>query len=377
MKFDAIDIAKRAKLEIDVPWDDVRAARVHKKAVAEFAAEHADDREGEAQHDEESGEDDTPASKITLPKTRPSRLTWLVAIVAIAAAVALFVQLRRPQGELASTVQFSDGSRSLLSAQAQVHVIEDTESHVHVRQRTGSVRYDIMPRPERAFVVSVEGVTITVLGTIFDVSVDGERVEVSVERGRVRVETRGRTVELTAGEHASLRRDGSAFSDATETDATVDSPDAPQAEPVEKADVAPAPTASQRAPEAAASAAPEAQPTAAEWLRRADSARAAGNLDAALSALHALIAAYPTDARATLALFTIGKVERQRGNHARAAQAFEQCGAALNGDAIAEAASSWQAAGQGAAASAAAKRYLQTYPEGVHAASMRSLSGGD
>ena len=99
----------------------------------------------------------------------------------------------------------------------------------------------------------------------------------------------------------------------------------------------------------------------------------AGDSEGALQALRSLIATYPTDARATLALFTIGKVERQRGRHAAAARAFEQCGAALNGDAFAEAAASWQAAGNGGRARAAAQRYLQMFPKGVHAETMRGL----
>ena len=88
-----------------------------------------------------------------------------------------------------------------------------------------------------------------------------------------------------------------------------------------------------------------------------------------------LIAAHPTDARVTVATFTLGRVERARGNHDAAARAFESCGDALRGDAIAEAASSWLAAGQGDRASAAARRYLVAHPSGVHAEQMKKLAG--
>ncbi len=112
-------------------------------------------------------------------------------------------------------------------------------------------------------------------------------------------------------------------------------------------------------------------------MQRADAARASGDLEGALTALRQLLRDHPQDGRATLALFTIGKVERQRGNHANAGRAFDQCGAALKGDAFAEAAMSWQAAGQSSRAAASARRYLATYPRGVHADTMRKLSGSD
>ena len=60
----------------------------------------------------------------------------------------------------------------------------------------------------------------------------------------------------------------------------------------------------------------------------------------------------------------------------KAAAIFEQCGGALRGDAYAEAAAAWAAAGTSGRAQAAAKRYLQAYPDGVHAERMRALAGG-
>jgi tetratricopeptide (TPR) repeat protein len=132
--------------------------------------------------------------------------------------------------------------------------------------------------------------------------------------------------------------------------------------------VTPTPT-----PSASASADPAG---AAKLLREADEARARGDLDAAVAALGRLLARHPRDARVTVATFTLAQIVRSQGKHELAARHFEACGGALRGDAIAEAAASWSAAGNPERARQNAERYLDAYPSGVHADHMRQLRGG-
>ena len=78
------------------------------------------------------------------------------------------------------------------------------------------------------------------------------------------------------------------------------------------------------------------------------------------------------------ALFTLGRVERSRGRHAAAAEAFARCykvapHGSLAEDAVAEEAASWKSAGDNARAKMAAKRYLDLHPAGAHAARMLPL----
>jgi len=359
--------AKKAKLDIEVPWDDLRAARVHNGALDAFRA--AQDEDEQQVRDKLQG----------VGLLRPRMLLAAVALMSVAAAVVLY--LRSDDGHPvaasswagASTLHYADGSRSLLSQRAKVHVLEDSNERVRVRQDGGKVRYEIARRPERRFEVGALDVTITVLGTIFDVAVDEGRVMVTVERGRVRVEHGDRRLELTAGQKAEIEAAlATAPREAPENDEASD-----QAEPQQQA----AATDAERGPAAAAGAAggradAAVAPTAAELMRRADQERAAGQLATAAATLRTLIAKHPRDGRATLALYTLGRIERQRGNHQTAATSFEQCGAALRGDAIAEAAGAWSAAGRPARARAAAERYLRSYPAGVHAERMRALAGG-
>lgn len=383
------DHAKKAREVIDVPWDEVRAARVHKKALEAFELaeeealaenvepELADTDECDAAIPKHRVEDDEIETE-TIPMVG-SRRRWLVVALAAAAVLALALfgsgQLDpsgRPPGDgavamtwqAASTLQYTDGSRSLLAERAEVQVVDDRDDHVAVEQRGGLVRYEIAERPERRFVVEARDVTVTVLGTVFEVDVAGDEVIVSVQRGRVRVEHGATQVELTRGQRIALTAPKAAAS----ADVATPDEDAVEddlSEASEASDTTARPGTGGGRP----------GPSAAELLRAADAARGAGRLDEAARRLRQLVATHPRDARVTVATFTLGRVERARGNHEAAARAFESCGDALRGDAIAEAASSWLAAGKSDRASAAAHRYLATHPAGVHAEQMKKLAG--
>lgn len=363
---DLLALAEKARDEIDVPWDDVRQARVQRRALEAFRDADAGDDAACDDPQEEAVPDDAAA---TVPMRTVPRWVWAAAAVMLLVAfgAARFMGASNPPA-VASTVGFSDGSRSMLYGEAEVQVLQDETASVRVRQQQGRVRYEIEPRPARTFSVLVHGVKVTVLGTVFDVDVHDGRVEVSVTRGRVRVERGKQVVVLTAGDRVEV----AAGIEGQEPTAEVTPP-------------RPTPSATASAPRALAT--PEVEVPkvpeqgaaggdAATLLARADAARASGSLDEAARLLRRLVATHPRDPRVTLALFSLGRVERRRGNHQAAAQAFERCGAGLRGDAMAEAAASWIAAGQPARARASAQRYLSTYPEGVHAAQMRTLADG-
>ncbi|HZO16636.1 MAG TPA: FecR domain-containing protein [Polyangiaceae bacterium] len=339
------ETAEKARLTIQVPWDDVRAARVHRRALDEFRR--------------------TPSEKKTEKRSLWKHARWILAAAAMVLLIGFSLSMFRSDPEptaampgwgATSSLEFRDGSRSILSEQAKVQVVEDGAQRVAVLQSAGRVRYEVAPRKERRFEVTVRNVTVTVVGTIFDVGVDGDLVMVSVERGRVRVAHGARVVELGPGEHV-----------------TIDAGDAPTAALPALEDKREEKRA-ETSKETAKAPSEKTVTSAAELLHRADQARAAGRYDAAIASLRTLIADHPRDRRVTHALFTIGQIERQRGRHEAAAQAFEQCGSALQGDAIAEAARSWSAAGRGDRARAAAQRYLAAFPEGVHADRMRTLA---
>jgi transmembrane sensor len=255
-------------------------------------------------------------------------------------------------------MELADGSQAVLVREAGLQVEEQRPDRVRIVQRRGTVRYEVKPDRNREFSVRAAGNTVRVRGTVFTVDMSGANVEVAVQRGRVEVDDGGRTRELSEGE--SLRVP------------VRDSKD----EDLADAGTAKAATVEQNA--AVHQAASGAPLTVGDLQAKADRARLSGDLPLAAAALEQLVAAHPRDPRVPNALFSLARVERERGNETAAAKAFERClkaapGGPLAQDAMAEAAVSWSLAGATDAARADATRYLARYPKGAHAQRMKAI----
>lgn len=68
----------------------------------------------------------------------------------------------------------------------------------------GEAYFQVATDKERPFQLAANGVTITVLGTAFDVQTDSTNTKITVESGRIRVANASSTVELKAGESITL-----------------------------------------------------------------------------------------------------------------------------------------------------------------------------
>ncbi len=249
----------------------------------------------------------------------------------------------------------ADGSRLELSHAARIEVRSESQKRVELTQNDGHVRYDVSHVPGRTFVVSARGVQIQVKGTIFVVDIDSGKVSVNVERGIVRVAASSGEVDLGAGDELSTPVDQEVALDRT-------------------AETPPEGTAAPRAPRVD----PASVLSASALLDRADTERRAGDLAAASTTLRELLTRYPSDRRAPLAWFTLGKVERARDRAAAAAKAFQTSSSlapdgAVGEDALAEEAVAWAAANNPASARTAAEQYLRRFPNGTHATRMQRI----
>lgn len=357
------DVSKRvhdAASAIDVPWDDVREQRVLNGILAR--------RREEAAGPTRTASVGTRGRLVLLAST-----TVLVA----AAAVLFFVFARRPHvdgveaaastsasgaGSAESKMALADGSEAVLHPDAAIIVEEQEPRRVRIAQQRGRVRYSVKPNPAREFSVKAGDATVRVRGTIFTVSVSNDVLEVSVERGRIEVERDGTRRDVSAGE--SIRLSSARTADGPASGDGAHAADAPTPSS------APSPTEPQARPRAS---------SAADLLAQADSARAAQKPAEAASALEAFVTTYPHDTRVPSALFSLGRVERSRGREAQAARAFERCLQAaprgpLAEDALAEAASSYAAAGMTERAATQARAYLDRYPAGSRIAPMKAIA---
>jgi transmembrane sensor len=337
--------------------------------------------------------------RVSMERTRRAqarrRSALAISSLSILAAVAVFFALRGPlvQHPVAvappKTVQpaglfaLPDGSSvSARSSDARVQPVEVTARAVTLKLESGAAKFSVTPNASRPFRVLARNVTVTVLGTIFDVGFEGTGVRVSVEQGRVRVDSGTNSRELAPGETA-LFADALA---APEPQPTAAGP-AAQTPP---AAVSNGPSWRALAQDGDYSSAlvrltldgPSAvRDTPDDLLLAADVARLGGQPARAVAPLERVVSRHAGDSRAPLAAFTLGRVLLdQLGRPREAANAFASArrlapAGALAQDALAREVESLSRAGDTTRARSRAQKYLELYPNDRRAASVRRFGG--
>lgn len=138
--------------------------------------------------------------RVALPPTsdqrrRQRRMAGLGIAAALASGVlALWLQLQRPLNEssLATTSApllesaLPDGTRMSLDVGSSTRIAYYRD-HRTVRLDHGGAYLDVKPDPRRPFIVDTPAGRVRVLGTAFDVRLDGDAMHVAVAHGRVEV----------------------------------------------------------------------------------------------------------------------------------------------------------------------------------------------
>jgi transmembrane sensor len=308
----------------------------------------------------------------------------VLATAAAVGAAATFVVAREPAPsawqhaalETASdtlSVDLDDGSRMQLGAHTRVEVVDGEAAAVQVELAHGSVECDVVIDRGRRFSVFAAGVEVRVTGTRFRVELDGRRlVHVEVKRGSVEVVRPGGSAperRLAAGERWSL--------DLAQAEAAASAPQAREPVPAPQGVDDGSKNSARGAPghqQAVPGAAPKPEPASArELLDRGNAARRAGDVAAAARAYDILLNQHPSDPRAGLAAFELGRLRMDRlGDLAGAVQALNRAvalapGSGFREDAMARLVDAHANMGAGARCRAAQAAYLRSYPQGVHA----------
>jgi hypothetical protein len=301
---------------------------------------------------------------------RPRRL--LAGLVAAAASLALVTvgfwwrsrEVREPTQLIAPTVvaaelSFPGDAIGYAEPHAAAEVVTASVDEVRVRQRRGRIEYHVAPRKPRRFIVEASDIEIAVLGTAFAVSVEDGRVRVEVAHGRVQVKRGDDVVILSDRESVSLSDDAFA------ADAGHDpEPPAVLGEELDAGLTATPPKRRSVSLE--------------QGLEKSDELRRKGQYVEAVAMLRKSIAKNPVMAQSPAAHFSLGRAEQGAGRQANAARAFERCfelgpKGPIAEDAIAEAAFAWSRAGDSARAERTARRALEAFPNGLHAARLTEL----
>lgn len=369
-------------------------------------------------------------------RTRQAAAAGGAALLAVAASVVAFTWPRESGDLLAGfspigimttgadldadvpgALRFHDGSMAIpLGTDTAMATSLDEPDRAGLELLGGSARFDVIPRPERSFDVQVGSVRVSVLGTRFDVRRQARHVMVHVMRGRVRVQWLGGERILTATQSGlfPLELPGTG-TDAGVTTAEVEAPATDEAavagteefdldftlDPPEELLGAEGETGVAEREGGGARPGPRDWRTLAragsyddayeasrgvtvgdsmtDLMLAADTARLTGHLGEAVTHLERAIGLHPSDRRAHLAAFTLGRVRLQQGQPANAARAFLRAqqldtGGVMREAALAREVQAHARAGNRDAARRRAQAYLTQFPNGRHAGSVRAYA---
>jgi transmembrane sensor len=315
--------------------------------------------------------------------------TGLVALTLVAGAIAFASSRRHARSELTAQAPPSEPSVpsavSVASDAVQVTrlsqdtVLEPMPGHAGrgFVLRAGGARFAVSHDAQHPFVVVARDVVVEDVGTTFTVQyLVGDRLEVSVEQGRVKVRAQGAENEIAMGGKLEVAV----------------APIAPAE--LEKPSTAPAPPALSpwrplaekgqydEAHAALRKAGPNAvRDEAADLLLAADVARLGGYPAEAVPYLERVVRAHASDPRAGLAAFTLGRVLLDElGRPGEAADAFARARAAggpLAEDALAREVEAASRAGDITRSRELAREYQARYPKGRRAKAVSKFGGLD
>jgi transmembrane sensor len=149
-------------------------------------------------------------------RNRPTRRIAAIAACLLAVAVAPRVveNLRADaitrSGEIASST-LSDGSKVTLAGASAIDAALGPDTR-RVALLRGAAYFDVHRDPDRPFVVTADGLTVTVLGTGFDVAVGDDTIAVAVANGTVAVAIGSSEAVLHAGDRLDYRKADHGFS---------------------------------------------------------------------------------------------------------------------------------------------------------------------
>jgi ferric-dicitrate binding protein FerR (iron transport regulator) len=128
--------------------------------------------------------------------------------------------IKQTQGGSKLQTQLPDGTRVHLNTSTKLHYYEDLASHTRRVELTGEAFFEVKKDPDRPFIVRSSGVTVTALGTSFNVKTGtaGKQAEIALLTGRVRLEADEQAVapiELSPGEKAILAANDEKFQTST------------------------------------------------------------------------------------------------------------------------------------------------------------------
>jgi ferric-dicitrate binding protein FerR (iron transport regulator) len=144
---------------------------------------------------------------------KPNRFSWMriaasVMLVAGLGIAAYFlvnknnepIEMLSQTGQNVLVDTLSDGSVITLNKKSTITYPSKFKGNTRSIALKGEAFFNVAPDKKKPFIISVNDVQVTVVGTSFNIKSENGNTEVIVESGIVRVTQSGKTVELLAGE---------------------------------------------------------------------------------------------------------------------------------------------------------------------------------
>lgn len=141
-----------------------------------------------------------------------SRFSWMriaasiILIAGLGVAAYFMINNNEPQEMVAQTGQnvlidtLPDGSVITLNKKSTITYPSKFKGNTRAIALKGEAFFNVAPDKKKPFIISVNDVQVTVVGTSFNIRSENGNTEVVVETGIVQVTKYGKTVELSAGE---------------------------------------------------------------------------------------------------------------------------------------------------------------------------------
>jgi len=141
-----------------------------------------------------------------------SRFSWMriaasiILIVGLGIAAYFMINNKEAKEMVAQTGQnvlvdtLPDGSVITLNKRSTVTYLSKFKGNTRAIALKGEAFFNVAPDKKKPFIISVNDVQVTVVGTSFNIKTENGNTEVVVETGIVQVTRSGKTVELIAGE---------------------------------------------------------------------------------------------------------------------------------------------------------------------------------
>ncbi|OQP51818.1 hypothetical protein A4H97_26810 [Niastella yeongjuensis] len=160
----------------------------------------------------QTGSFETPGAKVWPMNSPLLRAAVITGLVIGIAALTFFLFQNKPgkviamsnihTNELVVSDSLPDGSLVTLNKHSQVSFPEKFSNDKRVLQLNGEAFFKVKPDKKKPFEVHTNNVTITVVGTSFNVRSRGDTTEIIVETGLVEVATEKQTILLRPGQKA-------------------------------------------------------------------------------------------------------------------------------------------------------------------------------